>query len=43
VDQRAPSYWFGFGIVVYGVAVALHGGTFVVRLFRRARAVVAAA
>ena len=32
-----PSYWFGIGIVVYGTAIAVHGGSFVVRLFRRVR------
>jgi len=36
--SRSPetgSYWFGVGIVVYGIAIAIHGGGFVVRLFRR--------
>src|SRR5262245_5833640 len=31
------TYWFGVGIVLYGVAIALHVGGFVVRLFRRAQ------
>jgi hypothetical protein len=35
-SAELPSYWFGVGIVVYGVAIAIHGGGFVVRLFRRA-------
>jgi hypothetical protein len=32
----APSYWFGVGIVIYGIAIALHGAAFIIRLFRRA-------
>jgi hypothetical protein len=36
-SAQVPAYWFGVGIVVYGVAVAIHGGGFVVRLFRRVR------
>ena len=29
-------YWFGLGIAVYGVAIALHGTNFVLQLFREA-------
>ena len=36
-SRGAPSYWFGIGIVIYGLAVAVHGSMFIVRLFRRAR------
>jgi hypothetical protein len=32
----APSYWFGVGIVIYGIAIALHGSASIIRLFRRA-------
>lgn len=35
-SSGTASFWFGVGIVVYGLAIALHGTTFVVRLFRRA-------
>ena len=34
----AWGYWFGMGIVMYGGAYALHGSTFVLRLFREASA-----
>ena len=30
------TYWFGVGIVLYGLAIAFHGSLFVVRLYRRA-------
>ena len=33
----AASFWFGVGIVLYGVAIAVHGAAFIIRLFRRAR------
>ena len=36
-SRDAASYWFGIGIVIYGLAIALHGTVFIVRLFRRAR------
>ena len=29
-------YWFGLGIALYGVAIALHGSSFVFQLFREA-------
>src|SRR5436189_260311 len=29
-------YWFGVGIALYGAALALHGSSFVLRLFREA-------
>jgi hypothetical protein len=35
--SEAATYWFGFGIVIYGVAIALHGTVFIVKLFRRVR------
>ncbi len=31
-------YWFGVGIAVYGLALALHGSNFVLRLFREVSA-----
>jgi len=35
-SMRVPSFWFGVGIVIYGVGMALHGTAYVVRLFRQA-------
>jgi hypothetical protein len=35
---EAWGYWFGFGIVVYALAIALHGTSFIVRIFRQAGA-----
>lgn len=32
---RTWSYWFGFGIVVYGLVFAVYGCLFMMRLFRR--------
>ena len=29
-------YWFGLGIALYGIAIALHGSNFVFQLFREA-------
>jgi hypothetical protein len=31
-------YWFGLGIVAYALAIALHGTSFIVRIFRQAGA-----
>jgi hypothetical protein len=36
-SNGAPSYWFGVGLALYGVVVAVHGSLFVFRLIRRAR------
>jgi hypothetical protein len=36
--DRQWGYWFGFGIVVYGFAIALHGASYTRRLFRSAAA-----
>ena len=37
-SSGVPGYWFGAGIVIYGLAIAVHGSVFVLRLIRRARA-----
>jgi hypothetical protein len=35
--QQSWGYWFGFGIIVYGAVIVVHGSLFVLRLFRRAQ------
>ena len=37
-NPSAWGYWFGMGIIAYGLVLALHGSGFVVRVFRAARA-----
>lgn len=35
--ERSLEYWFGMGMLIYALAVGLHGSVFVTRLFREAR------
>lgn len=35
---RYASFWFAVGLVIYGLALGIHGSAYIVRLFRRARA-----
>lgn len=30
------AYWFGFGMVIYALAIGLHGSSFIIRVFRAA-------
>jgi hypothetical protein len=36
-SSGVPSYWFGVGVALYGVVMAVHGSFFVLRLIRRRR------
>lgn len=42
LDVAPIAYWAGFGVALYGLVSALHPSTFIVRVFREAKAEVPA-